>query len=294
MKKFFTLFICLLSSATTASQVSDWAEIEKIFDRKGTVQDEVFKIAFPRADLKVKVGDVMIEPALALTSWIAFKKMEGHTMMMGDLVLLDREIAPVTAKLVANGIEITALHNHIVNEFPSVMYMHFGGHGDAKALAEKMKAALALTGTPMMQPPASAPATATELDWSKVGATLGYSGQRKGNVLQFGIPRVEKIIENGMEVPPFMGMATAINLQKVGEKAATTGDFVLLANEVNPVVKALTENGIAVAALHNHMFFESPRLFFLHFWGFDTTEKLAAGLKAALDKTNSVKGKKDK
>jgi hypothetical protein len=216
MKKFFTLFICLLSYAAASSQVSDWAEIEKVFDRKGTAQGEVFKIAFPRADLKVKVGEVMIEPALALTSWIAFKKTESHTMIMGDLVLLDREIAPVTAKLVASGIEITALHNHIVNESPSVMYMHFGGHGDAKALAEKMKAALALTGTPMTLPTAAA--TAAELDWSKVETMLDYTGQRKGNVLQFGVPRAEKIIENGMEVPPFMGMATAINLQMVRNK----------------------------------------------------------------------------
>jgi hypothetical protein len=110
------------------------------------------------------------------------------------------------------------------------MYMHFGGHGDPQMLAEKMKAALALTGTPMKLPPASAPAT--ELDWSKVETALGRSGQRKGNVLQIGIPRVEKIVENGMEVPPFMGMATAINLQMVGEKAATTGDFVLFAKEI--------------------------------------------------------------
>jgi hypothetical protein len=291
MKKLFTLLICLLSPAAATSQVSDWTEIEKVFERKGTVQGEVLKIAFPRADLQVKVGDVAIEPALALTSWIAFKKAESHTMIMGDLVLLDREIAPVTAKLVASEIEITALHNHIVNESPSVMYMHFGGNGDPKALAEKMKAALALTGTSMQLPPASAPAT--ELDWSKVESTLGRSGQRKGNVLQLGIPRAEKITENGMEVPAFMGMATAINLQKVGEKTATTGDFVLLAEEVNPVVKALTENGVAVTALHNHMLLESPRLFFLHFWGFDTLEKLAAGLKAALDKTNSVRNSKN-
>ena len=289
MKKLFALFFLLFSFFPVHAQVSGWAEIEKVFDRKGTVQGEVFKIAFPRADLKVKVGEVAIEPAFALTSWMAFKPMEKQVMIMGDLVLLDHEIAPVTAKLVASGIEITALHNHIVNESTSVMYMHFGGHGDAKALAEKMKAVLALTGTPMKLPPATAPAT--ELDWSKVEATLGYTGQRKGTVLQFGIPRAEKITENGMEVPPFMGMATAINLQMTGEKAATTGDFVLLANEVNPVVKALTENGIAVTAIHNHMLFESPRLFFLYFWGFDAPEKLATGLKAALDKTNSVKNK---
>jgi hypothetical protein len=289
MRRFlFFLFMFYVATAVSA-QTTDWAEVEKIFGRKGTAQGEVFKVAFPRADLKVKIGEVSIEPALALTSWIAFKKMESHTMMMGDLVLLDAEIAPVMNKIVASGLEVTALHNHIVGESPSIMYMHFGGHGDAVQLAEKMKAALALTGTPMTS--ASATATATELDWSKVEATLGWTGQRKGNVLQLGISRAEKITENGMEVPPFMGMATAINIQKVGEKAATTGDFVLLAEEVNPVVKALTEHGVAVTALHNHMLFESPRLFFLHFWGYDEAEKLANDLKAALDKTNSAKNK---
>lgn len=288
MKKVF-IFVLLFSSGLFAqSQSPDWAEVEKTFGRKGTAQGEVFKVAFPRADLKVNVGEVSIEPALALTSWIAFKKMKNQTMIMGDLVLMDTEIAPVMNKIVASGLEVTALHNHIVGESPSIMYMHFGGNGDAKELAEKMKVVLALTGMPMTPP---SPPTTTQIDWSKVEATLGVTGQRKGNVLQFGIPRAEKITENGMEVPPFMGMATAINIQKVGEKAATTGDFVLLAEEVNSVVKALTENGIAVTALHNHMLFESPRLFFLHFWGFEAPEKLATGLKAALDKTNSAKNK---
>src|SRR5262245_10908847 len=288
MKEFIALFICLFSNATAIAQTYEWTEVEKIFDKKGTAQGDAFKITFPRADLKVKVGEVMIEPALALTSWVAFKKMAGHTMMMGDLVLRDGEMAPVMAKLVAGGIEITALHNHIAGESPRVMYMHFDGRGEAKVLAEQMKAALALTGTPVSQAPAS---TAAELDRSRVETTLGFSGQRKGNVLQIAIPRLEKIVENDMEVPPFMGMATAINLQMMGEKAATTGDFVLLANEVNPVVRALTENGIAVTAIHNHMLLESPRLFFLHLWGFDTPEKLAHGMKAALDKTNLVRNK---
>lgn len=288
MKRLLFFVFVLYVGSSVLAQTTDWTETEKIFGRKGTAQGEVFKIAFPRADLNVKVGEVMIEPALALTSWIAFKKIENQTMIMGDLVLLDAEIAPVMNKIVASGLEVTALHNHIVNESPSIMYMHFGGHGDPKELAGKMKAVLALTGTPMTPP---APPATTQIDWSKVEATLGVTGQRKGNVLQLGIPRAEKITENGMEVPPFMGMATAINIQKVGEKVATTGDFVLLAEEVNSVVKALTENGIAVTALHNHMLFESPRLFFLHFWGFDAPEKLATGLKAALNKMNSAKNK---
>jgi hypothetical protein len=286
MKRLFIFLLILICSPVVAqAQTTAWTEIEKVFNRKGAAQDEVFKVAFPRADLQVNVGEISIAPALALTSWIAFKKMESHTMMMGDLVLLDAEIAPVMNKLVASGLEVTALHNHIVGESPGIMYMHFGGHGDPKTLAEKMKAVLALTGTPMAPP---APPTTTQIDWSKVETTLEVAGQRRGNVLQLGVPRAEKITENGMEVPPFMGMATAINIQKVGEKAVTTGDFVLLAEEVNAVVKTLTENGITVTALHNHMLFESPRLFFLHFWGYDEAEKLAIGLKAALDKTNSA------
>ena len=136
-------------------------------------------------------------------------------------------------------------------------------------------------------PPSSSPET--QIDWSKIESILSRTGQHKGNLLQLSVPRAETITENGMNVPPSMGMATAINFQMVGENAATTGDFVLLASEVNPVVKALTEHGIAVTAIHNHMLLESPRLFFLHFWGFDNAEKLARGLKAGLDKTNSAR-----
>ncbi len=140
-----------------------------------------------------------------------------------------------------------------------------------------------------MGAPIPSAAKVTQADWTKVEAILGKNGRKKGNLLQLSFPRREKIMEKGMEVPPYLGVATAINLQKVGPKAAATGDFVLIANEVNPVVKALVDRGIAVTAIHGHMLFESPRLFFLHFWGYDKPEKLAAGLKAALDRTNSVK-----
>lgn len=290
MKKIFSATILTLFAFTFVyAQAPDWQAVEKVFGRKGTTQGEVFKITFPRLDLKVKVGEVAVEPALALTSWIAFKPMKHQTMIMGDLVLLESEIAPVVAKLVAENLEVTALHNHIANESPPLMYLHFSGTGPAPKLAEDMKAVLALTGTPMGAPPA--PSDTTVVDWSKVEAIFGRMGQRKRDVIQFGFPRKEAISENGMEISPFMGMATGINFQGVGDKAATTGDFVLLGSEVNPVVKALTENGIAVTAIHSHMLFESPRLFFLHFWGFDEPDKLARGLKAALDKTNSALGK---
>ncbi len=262
MKKYFVLLFFLFFSFSVAAQQKspDWQAVEKVFGRKGTVQNDVFKITFPRSDLKVKVGEVSIEPGLALTSWIAFKQTGSSTMIMGDLVLLDNEINPVTSKLVSSGIEVTALHNHIVGESPRVMYMHYSGQGDPVQLAEMMKAALVLTNTPVT-PPNSNQSSST-LDWSEVESVIGWTGKSKGNLLQLSIPRTETIKENGIIIPLSMGVATAINLQMVGEKAATTGDFVLIASEVNPVVRTLAEHGIAVTAIHNHMLSESPRLFF--------------------------------
>jgi hypothetical protein len=284
------LIICislLLTAFAAAAQQNDWAEVEKVFGKKGNVQGEVFKITFPRSDLKVKVGEFAVAPGLALTSWIGFEKMGGNAMMMGDLVMQDKEVAAVITKLVAENLDITALHNHIVGETPAIKYLHFSGSGDAVKLAEKIKSVILLTGTPLAAPP---PQTQpTNPDWSKVEAILGTSGKHNGNLLQYGFPRNEKLTESGMEMPAYMGMATGINFQMDGDKAAITGDFVLLADEVNPVIKALTENGIAVTAIHNHMLYDNPRLFMLHFWAVDVPEKLAKGLKAGLDKTNSKK-----
>ncbi len=270
------------------AQSKEWQEVEAVLGRKGTVQEDMLKVVFPRTDLKVRVGDVPVDPGLALTSWIAFKGSEKRAMMMGDLVLLEKEVSSVITRLVAEGIEITALHNHILNEVPVVMYLHFSGNGDPRKLADAMRTALSATGTPM-EPQQPSISQAAAIDWAKVENIFAKAGQKKGNLLQLSFPRKETITEHGMEIPSYMGMATGINIQVVGNRAATTGDFVLLADEVNPVVKALTGHNIAVTAIHSHMLHESPRLFFLHFWGYDEPEKLAGGLKAALDKTNSRK-----
>jgi hypothetical protein len=206
-------------------------------------------------------------------------------MMMGDLVLLDTEEGAVVAKLVAFKLSITAIHNHLTNEKPAIKYIHFSGTGDPLQLATSIKSVLAITGTPL-----SAPTAQTQIfnpDWSKVEAILGKSGKHNGHLLQYSFPRREKLMESGMEMPAAMGMATGINFQMDGSNAGITGDFVLLADEVNPVVKALNENGIVVTAIHNHMLYDAPRLFMLHFWAVNDPEKLAIGLKAALEKTGS-------
>ncbi len=288
MKRMVLVAVVLAGFVSTANaQQGEWQGVEKVFGRTGSVQKDMLKVTFPRTDLSVKIGDVSVEPGLALTSWIGFKKMGKQAMMMGDLVLLESEVAPVTAKLVEEGVKLTALHNHLIGSTPFVMYLHFSGEGSPEKLADAMRSALAVTGTPMAPPK---PAEATPpADWAKVEAIFGKAGQKKGNLLQLGFPRKDKIKEKGMEVPSYLGMANSINMQMIGSKAATTGDFVLIGSEVNPVVKALVDHGITVTAVHSHMLFESPRLFFLHFWGYDEPEKLAAGLKAALDKVNLAK-----
>lgn len=284
MKK-FSILLCVLFfsfSVSAQQQSSAWQAVEKVFGRKGMVQGDVLKITFPRFDLKVKVGDVSVEPGLALTSWIAFKRVGSRAIMMGDLVLLEEEVPPVMNKIVEDGIQVTGLHNHLIGESPRIMYMHYSAQGDPAELAQTLKDALALTTTPVTPPQPDHPSST--IDWSKIESILGSTGHSKGNLFQLSFPRAETIKEEGVIIPPSMGAATAINFQKVGEKVATTGDFVLIASEVNPVVRALNEHGIAVTAIHNHMLTESPRLFFLHFWAVGKQETLAHGLRAALDK----------
>ncbi len=249
---------------------------------------DVYKVGLPRTDLHVKVGDVEIKPALALGGWLAFKQAEHGAMVMGDLVLSEDEVAAVTEKLQAAGIQQTAIHNHVLHESPRVLYMHVEGHGDAAKLAKSLHDALAVTKLPPAAP--AKPSPLEGLDQSQIEQALGRQGKVNGVVLQFSIARADKITEDGMEIPPAMGTATALNFQPTGgSKAAITGDFVLISKEVNPVIRVLTSNGIAVTALHSHMLTESPRLFFMHFWANDDGVKLAKALRDALKETNSLK-----
>jgi hypothetical protein len=287
---FQTLVLWCVATAQTAPAASDWKAVEQALGRSGQLQgDGAYKFGLPRGDLKVTVDGVQVKPTLALGSWVAFSSPGQDAMLMGDLVLPEDEVSPVMLALQENGLQITALHNHVLHETPRVMYMHIAGHGDAVKLAGSVKQVIALTKTPApTQPPTTPPAL--DLDTAAIDQTLGHRGKVNGGVYQVGVPRAEKITDAGMPVPASMGLATALNFQPTGTgKAAITGDFVLLASEVNPVIKALRQNGIQVTAVHNHMLQEEPRLFFLHFWANDDAVKLAKGLRAALENTNSAK-----
>ena len=283
MKKIILSAIAAMIVVCSFAQIDSTA-LNNVFGKKGSVTGGVYKISYPRSDLKVKIGDFNVAPGLALGTWVGIIDIGGHTMMMGDLVVLDSEVPKVVNKLMEENLEITAIHNHLINETPTVKYIHYHGMGDAVKLAQEIKAVLQVTATPLTP---SAPSTQTKTsDWSKVTAILG-TGKQNGMLLQYAFPRNEKLTESGMEMPPSMGMATSINFQMDGNRAAITGDFVMLADEVNPVIKALTQNGITPTALHSHMLKDEPRLFMMHFWAVGDAEKLATGLKAALDKTNS-------
>jgi hypothetical protein len=275
-----------------SGNVEQWKAVDAALGRSGQMQPGgVYKFAMPRRDLKVTKDGVAIAPGLALGGWAAFQKMGDQAMVMGDIVLTEDEIEPVMLSLQQNGIEQSAIHNHLLGESPRVVYMHIEGRGDPVVLAKSLATALALTKTPL--PPASAPATpppTLDIDTAGVDKALGYTGKANGGIFQFTVPRAEKIMEGGMELPPAMGTATAINFQPTGQgKAAITGDFVLLASEVNPVIRALRTNGIEVTAMHNHMLGDEPHLYFMHFWANDDAVKLAHGLRTALDVTNSQK-----
>jgi hypothetical protein len=247
-------------------------------------------VGLPRSDLKVTLDGVEIKPALALGSWLAFQKTGDQAMVMGDLVLTADEVSPVMNKLVEGGVDITGLHNHLLRSSPATFYMHVRGHGDPVKLATALHAALAETKTPFQAaaPGAAHPSAAQiDLDAAAIEKTLGAKGAISGAVLQFSIPRADAITEEGIAIPASMGTAIAINFQPAGSgKAAVTGDFVLTAKEVNPVLKELLSHGIEMTALHSHMLGDQPRLFFMHFWANNDAQELAAGLRAALDKVD--------
>lgn len=281
-------------SATKTSASADWKAVDDAMGRAGQDQpDGARKYAMPRKDLNVTVNGVQVKAGFALGSWAAFNHPGKNAMVMGDLVLTEDEVAPVMQKLQSGGIDVTALHNHLLHETPRVMYMHIHGMGDAATLGKVIHDALAETKTPGADATASTGAPSEEdigINIAQIEQAIGHKGKVNNGILQVGVPRAEHVTDNGMAVPGSMGLATGINFQPTGDgKAAVTGDFVLIAKEVNPVIKTLQSHGIMITALHSHMLTEQPRLFFMHFWGNDDAAKLAQGLGAALKQTNSKK-----
>ncbi len=282
-------------SARARGADPDWKAVEHALGKAGQLQPgDVFRVGMPRTDLAVTVKGVPVKAGFALGSYAAFKQVGDRAMVMGDLVLLDLEVPAVMSGLFSGGLEVTAVHNHLNEMSPHVMYMHYEGHGDAVQLAKALRQALSASGTPLGASGAVAAVSGGPvLDAKQIDQALGRPGRDiGGGVYQVTVPRAEAITGMGQPLLPAMGVVTVMNFQPTADgKAAITGDFVLIDKEVNAVAKTLRQHGIDVTALHNHGLMDTPRLFYMHFWANDDPARLAQGLKAALDQTNSVKAK---
>ena len=280
------LFGIAVAASGAASAAPDWKAVANALGKSGTeMPGGIYRVGLPRSDLTVTLEGVTLKPSLALGSWLAFAPMGSKAVVMGDLVLTEDEVSPVMKELADEKIEITALHNHLFRARPMTFYMHVYGEGDAVTLARELHDALILSKTPLGASPPPPANPTIDLDTAAIDRSLGAPGKIASGVYQVVIPRKAPVTDNGMTVPASMGSAESINFQPTGKgKAAITGDFVLTGSEVNPVLRALRENGIEVTALHNHMLQEQPRLFFMHFWANDDLAKLLRGLRAALDR----------
>lgn len=274
----------------------DTAAIEALTGAKGTldVKEGVFKVSLPRADIKVTAAGVRMTPPLGLTAWAAFtrtgKPGSGHTMVMGDIVLLEDQVNPVMSAALDNGLEVTALHNHFFWDTPKVMFMHVGGMGDEKVLAgavgkvfARLKETAGGKGEVLH---ADLDPAKTSLSPAKIEAVLVYKGELKDGVYKVVIGRTTKM--NGHTVGKAMGVNTWAAFVGSDDKAVVDGDFAMLESEVQPVLKALRGGGIDIVAIHNHMTNENPRIIFLHYWGVGSTERLARTLRIALDLTDHL------
>ena len=289
---FLGVLVLAAAGGPALAAAPDWMAVKQALGKTGQLQaGDVFRVGMPRTDLSVTVKGVAVKAGFALGSYAAFKQVGDQAMVMGDLVLLDQEVPAVTSGLLSGGLDVTAVHNHLNEMSPHVMYVHYEGHGDAVQLAKSLRQALSASGTPLGSPAPPAAAGGPVLDTKPIEQALGRPGREIGaGVFQVTAARAEAITAMGHPLLPAMGIATVMNFQPMDEgKAAITGDFVLLDKEVNPVARTLRQHDIDVTALHNHGLQDSPRLFYMHFWATDDAVKLARGLKAALDQTHSAR-----
>jgi len=282
---------CLMLATGVAwaatSKGPDTAKVEQLTGLKGAFNEKegVFKVSYPRNDIEATVAGVHLTPPMGLTAWAAFMKPGDHTMVMGDMVLLEDQVNAVMSVALDNGLEVTALHNHFFWESPRIMFMHIGGVGDEARLAAsvgkvfaKIKETSRGKGVTVH---AGIDSAQTSLNPKKIEDILGTKGQLANGVYKVTFGRTTRMDDH--EVGNAMGVNTWMAFAGSDEKAIVDGDFAMYESELQNVLKALRHGNINIVAIHNHMTMENPRVIFLHFWGIGPTTDLATGLKAALD-----------
>jgi hypothetical protein len=284
---FLVAILAVPSLATGQDMPADYAGVLKTLNRQGDYKDNVLKVNIPRNDLKVVVDGVATPTPFGFGGWIALEKGSGSMdVMMGDLVLTEAEVNPVMSAVLEHGLDVTALHNHFFGETPRIFYMHVHGMGRAADLANRIQPALALIGksAPAASATAQGRAITGNLDTAQLAKIIGHDGEQNGQVYKITIGRADMPIkEMGAAINARMGLNTWAAFYGSDSDAVVAGDVAMRESEVTPVLKALRTNGIDVVAIHHHMTSTQPTVYFLHYWGKGPAQKLATGVKAAVD-----------
>ena len=252
-----------------------------------TAPDGVVRIAWARTDVPVKVDGMPLRPFAGLGSWAAFTKAPHGAMVMGDTVVFQDEVTPAIDAAFAAGLEVSGLHNHFFFDEPKVYFMHIGGTGDPAKLAAGVKGVWDVIKKVRSEHPAprgrfeGKVPEAGKLDAVAIRGIIGHEPQVQDGVVKVTIGRPGSM--HGVKVAGSMGLTTWAAFSGADVLAAVDGDFIMTAEEVQPVLRALRKSGFHIVALHNHMVGETPAFYFTHFWAKGPAAELARGVKSALD-----------
>jgi Domain of Unknown Function (DUF1259) len=284
-RSLLVLFACVSTTAACASAQAPaaWDSVARVLQTPAVPSAGYVRYNFPRRDLTLRIGDVVVAPALALGAWVGFSGDPADATMMGDLIVTAAELPAVLAELSRQGIRITAIHNHLVGEEPQITYVHLHAQGAATALAAAVDRVLQRTASP--RPVTPTPAGELRIDTALVFRALGQSGRAQGSVAQLGFILVPGTVTmEGRVVVPALGYASPVNVQMVdAQRAVATGDLSVPVTKVDAVLQAFAAHAITATALHSHLVGESPAVRYIHFWADGSLPQVLEGLRAAID-----------
>lgn len=280
------LALCTALASTVGAQSpadSAWQDVGRLLHGQPADGGGYVRFNFPRTDLKVTLGDVTIAPALALVSWAGFSGIPAAATVMGDIVCTETELAPVLKALANANIDVTAIHDHLNGESPRLAYVHYHAMGNAADMGRRLDGVFAMTKAP--RPAVAVAAVPLTVDSAQVFDVMGKRGKAAGSVASVSFVLVtEPIMMNGRPALAALAYGTPIVIQQLSPtRAVATGDFAVLAAQVQPILRALAAAGITATAVHNHLVGAVPNVYYIHFWGDAPLPTLLHGLRAAVD-----------